>query len=66
MLEKFRSKLNWKKLIENYQVRGWNVEAFLRKYEDRIPVSDFKDSVLWRELPERKKSELKRKLLLVG
>jgi len=66
MLEKFRSKLNWKKLIENYQVRGWNVEAFLRKYEDMIPVSDFKDSALWRELPERKKSELKRKLLLVG
>lgn len=66
MLEKFRSKLNWKKLIENYQVLGWSVEAFLRKYEDRIPVSDFKDSALWRELPERKKSELKRKLLLVG
>lgn len=64
IVERFADRLNWKKLIENYHVRDWNVEAFLRKYEDRIPVSDFKDSALWHGLLERKRSELKRRLLL--
>ena len=64
MLEKFKSRLNWRKLINNYSLRNWDVEAFFRKYEDRIPVSDFKDSRLWDELVEKKEIELRRRMLL--
>ena len=64
MLEKFKSRLNWRKLINNYSLRNWDVEAFFRKYEDRIPVSDFKDSRLWDELVEKKEIELRHRMLL--
>ena len=64
MLEKFKSRLNWRKLINNYSLRNWDVEAFFRKYEDRIPASDFKDSRLWDELVEKKEIELRRRMLL--
>ena len=64
MLEKFKSRLNLRKLINNYSLRNWDVEAFFRKYEDRIPVSDFKDSRLWDKLVEKKEIELRRRMLL--
>ena len=64
MLEKFKSRLNWRKLINNYSLRNWDVEALFRKYEGRIPVSDFKDSRLWDELVEKKEIELRRRMLL--
>ncbi len=61
---RFADRLNWRKIINNYSLRNWDVEAFFRKYEDRIPVSDFKDSRLWDELVERKEIELRRRILL--
>lgn len=61
---RFADRLNWRKLINNYSLRNWDVEAFFRKYEDRIPVSDFKDSMLWDELVEKKEIELRRRMLL--
>ena len=64
IVERFADRLNWRKLINNYSLRNWDVEAFFRKYEDRIPVSDFKDSRLWDELVERKEIELRRRMLL--
>ena len=64
IVERFADRLNWRKLINNYSLRNWDVEAFFRKYEDRIPVSDFKDSMLWDELVEKKEIELRRRMLL--
>lgn len=64
IVERFADRLNWRKLINNHSLYNWDVEAFFRKYEDRIPVSDFKDSRLWDELVEKKGIELRRRMLL--
>lgn len=64
IVELFADRLNWRKLINNHSLYNWDVEAFFRKYEDRIPVSDFKDSRLWDELVEKKEIELRRRMLL--
>ena len=64
IVERFADRLNWRKLINNYSLHKSDVEAFFRKYEDRIPVSDFKDSRLWDELVEKKGIELRRRMLL--
>lgn len=63
-LEKFADKLNWKNVINNWNNENLDVKAVLDKFGDRIPVTEFKDSPLWRELVEQKKTEVKRILCL--
>lgn len=65
LIDQFADCINWKALINN-----WNcceklaTEEFIRKYSDRIPACDFKDSRLWRELVEKKEKEIKKQICL--
>ena len=64
ILEKFADKLNWKNVINNWNIRNLDAKALLDKFGDRIPVTEFKDSRLWGELVEQKETEVKRILCL--
>lgn len=66
LLEKFKDNWNWEELSDN----NWScceklaTEEFIRKYSDRIPACDFKDSRLWREMVEKKEKEIKKQICL--
>lgn len=65
ILEKFADKLNWKNIIRNWSIKSLDVKVILEKFEDKIPTTEFKDSVIWSELVERKEKEIK-KILCLG
>lgn len=64
ILEKFADKLNWKNVINNWNLQNLDAKAVLDKFGDRIPVTVFRGSRLWGELVEQKETEVKRILCL--
>lgn len=66
LLEKFKDNWNWEELSDNNYSLSEQIatEEFIRKYSDRIPACDFKDSHLWRELVEKKEKEIKKRICL--
>lgn len=62
IIDKFANLINWRKLINNYYAEKWASFDFVKKYEDKIPAGEFKDSRLWRELSELKAKELQKKI----
>lgn len=65
LIDRFADYINWKALINNYTLcEQIASEEFVRKYSDRIPAGDFKDSRLWRELVERKEKQIKKQICL--
>lgn len=63
-IEKFADYINWRALINNYWCEKWCTEEFVKKYSDRIPASEFKDSKLWRNLLDKKENEIKAMICL--
>lgn len=65
LIDQFADYINWKALINNWSCcEKLATEEFIRKYSDRIPACDFKDSHLWRELVERKEKQIKKRICL--
>lgn len=65
LIDQFADYINWKALINNWSCcEKLATEEFIRKYSDRIPACDFKDSRLWREMVERKEKEIKKQICL--
>lgn len=65
LIDQFADYINWKALINNWSCcEKLATEEFIRKYSDRIPACDFKDSRLWRELVERKEKQIKKRICL--
>ena len=65
LIDQFADYINWKALINNWSCcEKLATEEFIRKYSDRIPACDFKDSRLWRELVEKKEKEIKKLICL--
>lgn len=65
IIEKYADLLNWKKVIDNWQVMDSNrinLSQFVEKYQDRIPSSEFKNSRLWNELVSEKEKDIKRSI----
>jgi len=66
IVEHFADNIYWKGLINNRDrehIRMWT-EDFVRKYSDRIPAGEFKDSFLWKSLIEAKVVEFKRRIII--
>lgn len=58
-VEKYADRLNWSRVIDNWHFcDDYGTEAFLKKYQDRIPSGQFHDSNLWRSLLARKQDEI--------
>ena len=65
LIDQFADYINWKALINNWSCcEKLATEEFIRKYSDRIPACDFKDSRLWREMVEKKEKEIKKQICL--
>ena len=65
LIDQFADYINWKALINNWSCcEKLATEEFIRKYSDRIPACDFKDSRLWREMVEKKEKEIKKLICL--
>ena len=65
LIDQFADYINWKTLINNYSLsKQIATEEFVRKYSDRIPACDFKNSRLWRELVEWKEKQIKKQICL--
>ena len=65
LIDQFADFINWKALINNWSCcEKLATEEFIRKYSDRIPACDFKDSRLWREMVERKEKQIKKRICL--
>ena len=64
IIDKFADYINWNELIDCWDCEKYASEEFVKKYSDRIPARDFKDSRLWREIVEQKEKELKRMITL--
>ena len=65
LIDQFADYINWKALINNWSCcEKLATEEFNRKYSDRIPACDFKDSRLWREMVEKKEKEIKKQICL--
>jgi len=64
IIDRFADYINWKALINNYWCERWCSEDFVKKYADRIPASEFKDSRIWREIVSAKQNEIKRLICL--
>lgn len=63
LIDQFADYINWKALINNWSCcEKLATEEFIRKYSDRIPACDFKDSRLWREMVEKKEKEIKKQM----
>lgn len=57
LIDKFIDRWDWKKLIDRYSDEIYSIE-FLEKYQDRIPVSELQDSLLWTALVRLRRKEL--------
>ena len=65
IIDQFADYINWKALINNYSLSEQiATEEFVRKYSDRIPACDFKDSLIWRKLVENKEKQIKKRICL--
>lgn len=64
-IDRFADYINWKVLVDNWKCGGWASEEFVKKYSDRIPAGEFHNSMLWRELVEKKEKNLQ-KLICLG
>lgn len=63
ILDAFADKVNWRKLISNYRfIREVDCEVIMKRFEDKIPAVEFKNSNLWNELVERKEKDVLRTL----
>lgn len=58
-VDKFAERLDWGRVIDNWSFcREYGTEAFVRKYQDKIPSGQFHNSNLWIILVEKKKNEI--------
>lgn len=58
-IRKMADYIDWKALIDSRYRDDIFGLAFLREFEDRIPVSSLKDSRLWQKLVEEKEDKLR-------
>lgn len=66
VIDKYADYIDWKAFLNNWWGdTQWITEEFVKKYSDRMPEKDFKNSHLWRCMLERKEEAIKRMLLLV-
>ena len=64
VIDQFARNWNWGDLIMNYRLSDLFCEDFLNKYSQYIPPSSLQHSNLWKDLVEKRKNDLIRKVIL--
>jgi len=64
IIERFADYINWKALINHWCCEEWASEDFVKKYSDRIPACEFKNSRLWEEIVTNREKDIKKQICL--